>query len=121
MVLLLSFFTGSVYGGFEGNSNTFYGNGAGINTTGDTEACTFLGVRAGYSNTTGYYNTFLGYAGYLQHHGLNTFLGAAGYQHHGPQHLPRMVGQQHHGTRTPSSEMMPATPTPQGTKTPSSE
>ena len=77
MVLLLSAFTGSVFGGTEGSWNTFYGLDAGNSiavggtentfiggsagystTTGDGNA--FLGDNAGYSNTTGYENTFLG-------------------------------------------------------------
>ena len=60
--------------------NTFLGDGAGYNTTGNYN--TFLGNRAGYSNTTGYENTFLGYgAGYSNTTGnYNTFLGDyAGY------------------------------------------
>jgi hypothetical protein len=81
MVLLLSAFRGSVYGGFEGAHNTFYGSGAGKNTTGDNNADTFIGALAGYF-TEGNYNTFLGYgAGFLNTTGSrNTFLGfQAGY------------------------------------------
>jgi len=77
MILLLSVFTGNVFGGTEGNINTFYGTGAGANTTGDNDGDTFIGARAGNSNTTGYYNTFLGYyAGLSNSTGYsNTFLG----------------------------------------------
>ncbi|MHC4461190.1 MAG: hypothetical protein ACYS6W_07555 [Planctomycetota bacterium] len=58
-----------------GTSNTFVGIGAGANNTGLRN--TFLGDRAGYSNTTGNYNTFSGfYAGYSNTTGhSNTFLG----------------------------------------------
>ena len=51
--------------GYEGSSNTFYGDNAGAsNTTGI--ANTFIGAEAGVHNTTGYGNTFLGYeAGHL--------------------------------------------------------
>jgi hypothetical protein len=77
MVLLLAAFTGSVLGGSEGDSNTFYGTGAGASTVGDNDYDTFIGAGAGYSNTTGYQNTFLGYrTGYLNTTGdQNTFLG----------------------------------------------
>ena len=77
MVLLLSAFTGNVFGGTEGESNTFYGFNAGFNTTGDDDYDTFIGAGAGYSNTTGSSNTFLGHdAGYFNTTGtFNTFLG----------------------------------------------
>jgi hypothetical protein len=67
--------------GYEGDTNTFYGLGAGFSITYGSYN-TFIGRNAGYSNTTGYYNTFLGYyAGYFNTAGLsNTFLGYyAGY------------------------------------------
>jgi len=78
MVLLLSVFIGIAWTGTEGNLNTFYGKGAGNNTTGDDDYDTFIGAKAGYSNTTGILNTFLGYyAGYANTTGAhNTFLGA---------------------------------------------
>jgi hypothetical protein len=82
MVLLLSAFTGSVFGGTEGNSNTFYGYNAGANTAGDDDYDTFIGWDAGYSNTTGSWNTFLGNAAGLYNTtgSWNTFLGrGAGY------------------------------------------
>ncbi len=58
--LFLSAFTGSVYGGFEGNLNILYSTSAGHNTTGDNQSGTFVGVYAGYYNTTGIGNIFLG-------------------------------------------------------------
>jgi len=82
IVLLLSAFTGSVFGGTEGSINTFYGTGAGTNTAGDDDYDTFIGAYAGNSNTTGNYNTFLGYqAGSSNTTGYySTFLGYhAGY------------------------------------------
>ena len=77
IVLLLAAFTGSVYGGFEGNNNTFYGTVAGNSTIGDNDGATFIGANAGYSNTTGSNNTFVGYhAGEWNTTGYyNTFLG----------------------------------------------
>ena len=77
MVILLIAFTRSVLGGTEGTSNTFYGTGAGTNTTGDNDYDTFIGAYAGYNNTTGSYNTFLGrQAGFSNTTGNeNTFLG----------------------------------------------
>jgi hypothetical protein len=77
IVLLLSMFTGIVFGGTEGTSNTFYGAGAGTNTTGDNDGDTFIGAWAGNSNTTGSSNTFLGYvAGFYNTIGnQNVFLG----------------------------------------------
>jgi hypothetical protein len=61
--------------GLEGATNTFYGQGAGANTTGTYN--TFMGAYAGYYNTTGYQNTFLGQgAGFYNTTGLqNTFVG----------------------------------------------
>jgi hypothetical protein len=47
--------------GTEGQTNTFYGNGAGTYITTGTE-CSFFGALAGYQNTTGNNNTFVGYA-----------------------------------------------------------
>ena len=82
IVLLLSVFTGSVFGGTEGSMNTFYGTGAGTNTAEDNDHDTFIGAYAGYSNTIGNHNTFLGYAaGYSNTTGSgNIFLGhTAGY------------------------------------------
>ncbi len=81
MVLLLSAFAGITWAGTEGNSNTFYGRGAGNGATGDDDSDTFVGYQAGYA-TTGAANTFVGYqAGYANTTGLgNTFLGYyAGY------------------------------------------
>jgi hypothetical protein len=82
IVLLLSMFTEIAFGGSEGNSNTFYGHNAGLNTPGDNDYDTFIGASAGTSNTTGYYNTFVGFeAGRSNTTGQgNTFLGnGAGY------------------------------------------
>jgi len=61
--------------GYEGDTNTFYGLGAGFSTSGSWN--TFIGRNAGYSNTTGNSNTFLGYyAGRANTTGYyNTFLG----------------------------------------------
>jgi len=67
--------------GTEGESNTFYGLGAGFSITSGVYN-TFIGRAAGYANTTGSSNTFLGYcAGYANTTGSsNTFLGRlAGY------------------------------------------
>ena len=76
IVLLLSAFTGSVFGGDEGPPNVFYGSGAGASITSGFDD-TFLGIGAGFSNTTGIYNTFVGYdAGYDNTGGIrNTFVG----------------------------------------------
>jgi len=66
--------------GTGGSGNTFIGKAAGKVTTGNYN--TFLGCRAGFSNTTGVSNTYLGYAaGFSNTTGEdNTFLGyAAGY------------------------------------------
>jgi hypothetical protein len=62
--------------GTEGSYNTFYGLGAGDNTTTGYHN-TFIGAFAGYHNTTGDYNIFLGYqSGYNNTTGnSNTFLG----------------------------------------------
>jgi hypothetical protein len=81
IVLLLSAFTGSVFGATEGDSNNFFGGNAGANFAGGSYD-TFIGGYAGYSNTTGNWNTFLGNsAGYSNTTGQqNTFLGlGAGY------------------------------------------
>jgi hypothetical protein len=81
MVILFSGFTGSVFGGTEGTSNTFYGTDAGLATTGDNDGATFIGAKAGYNNT-GTYNTFIGKdAGYSNTDAdYNTFVGnSAGY------------------------------------------
>jgi len=62
--------------GYEGDTNTFYGLGAGFSiTTGLYN--TFIGRSAGYSNATASYNTFIGYnAGYNNTTGYgSTFLG----------------------------------------------
>ena len=64
---------------YEGVGNVFYGRYAGNNTTGDNEACTFIGAHAGYNNadSQGYYNTYVGYrSGYTNTESdFNTFLG----------------------------------------------
>ena len=79
IVLLLSTFTGSIYGGFEGEYNTFYGVGAGANTFIINAHDTFIGGYAGYSNIVGESNTFVGYkTGYYNTTGNgNVFLGFA--------------------------------------------
>src|SRR4030042_1761744 len=60
--------------GLEGATNTFYGQSAGVNTTGPYN--TFMGAYAGYYNTTGYQNTFIGQgAGFSNTTGQqNTFI-----------------------------------------------
>ena len=67
--------------GHESSYNSFMGVNAGYsNTTGNDNA--FMGMHAGYSNTTGYYNTFIGTsAGSSNTTGYyNTFMGtSAGY------------------------------------------
>ena len=62
--------------GTEGNTNTFYGIGAGVQTTTGTSN-TFLGLMAGYWNALGSTNTFVGnYAGFENYNGnSNTFVG----------------------------------------------
>jgi len=63
--------------GTEGSTNTFYGNGAGINITTGTE-CSFFGSLAGYWNTTGTHNTFVGYGAGVENRSgsKNVFIGA---------------------------------------------
>jgi len=77
MFFLLSGFTGSVFGGTEGVSNTFYGLDAGYSIAGDGLDNTFIGRGAGVSTTSGDANTFLGYiTGYHNTLGYNnTFVG----------------------------------------------
>jgi hypothetical protein len=77
--LLLAVSASVAQAGFEGNSNTFYGTGAGTNTAGDNDGATFVGASAGHNNTTGYDNTFLGqWAGTSNTTGsYNTFTGWA--------------------------------------------
>jgi hypothetical protein len=89
IVILLSAFTGTVFGGTEGDYNNFFGGNAGANFAGGTED-TFIGGYAGYSNTTGSYNTFLGrVAGYSNTTGnSNIFVGlGAGYSNSGSANL----------------------------------
>ncbi len=76
IILWLSLFTGSVFSGTEGTSNTLFGTGAGNNTGGDDDYDTFIGAGTGYSNTTASENTFVGdQAGYSNTTGAgNTFL-----------------------------------------------
>jgi hypothetical protein len=67
--------------GYEGATNTFYGQDAGASIT-SGYSNTFVGANAGYEDDTGYANTFLGdHAGYSDTNGyFNNFLGArAGY------------------------------------------
>lgn len=76
LLFTLLAYTVSAFAGFEGGSNTFYGQGAGdSNTTGF--ANTYLGMDAGKENTTGSNNTFVGEAsGYNNTTGEeNVFLG----------------------------------------------
>ncbi len=63
--------------GTEGESNTFYGLGAGASITSGTNN-TFVGRLAGNSTTTGFHNTFLGfYAGRYSTTAVgNTFVGS---------------------------------------------
>jgi hypothetical protein len=100
IVLLLSVFMGTALGGTEGSSNTLFGTGAGNSLGDDDDYATFIGYQVGYhtndgtesyhgkyntfvgwragiSNTTGNSNTFLGsYAGFSNTTGnYNTFLG----------------------------------------------
>jgi Chaperone of endosialidase len=68
--------------GYEGDYNTFYGQGAGDSIPGVIRWATFIGANAGNRNTTGSGNTFLGsYTGYWNTTGGdNSFLGSeAGY------------------------------------------
>jgi hypothetical protein len=78
MVLWVFVFAGNVFGGTEGNVNTFYGMSAGTNTTGDDDNDTFIGAGVGRSNTTGASNTFLGCGSGLYNTvgNNNTFLGS---------------------------------------------
>jgi hypothetical protein len=66
----------------EGDSNNFFGTGAGASNSGDLNANSFFGAYAGYFNTTGYDNSFFGEsAGYSNATGSsNSFFGeSAGY------------------------------------------
>ena len=75
--------------GTEGQTNTFYGNGAGINITTGT-ACSFFGALAGYWNTTGTHNTFVGYGAGIKNvsGSRNVFIGAeAGSEETGSEKL----------------------------------
>jgi hypothetical protein len=76
LALALSQVSSAFADAFEGNRNTFYGQGAGTNTV-DDDDCTFIGRSAGYSNTSGNSNTFIGnFAGNKNTTGNdNTFLG----------------------------------------------
>ena len=78
--------------GYEGPANTFYGLNAGINTTGNWN--TFLGWGAGLYNTTGYRNLFAGWAaGYANTEGsFNTFLGWAAGINNVTAHYNTFVG-----------------------------
>ncbi len=90
ILLLLSAFTGIVFGGTEGTMNTFYGTGTGASTTGDDDYDTFIGAYAGFNNTIGSNNTSLGFAtGYNNITGSgNIFLGyTAGYDETGSNKL----------------------------------
>jgi len=66
---------GAGFSNTPGFSNTFIGRAAGYSTT--AAANTFLGYYAGYANTTGSFNSFIGrMAGYSNTTGyINTFLG----------------------------------------------
>jgi hypothetical protein len=77
IILLLSVFTGMAWGGTEGTNNTFYGVGAGNSIAADDSCSTFIGYQAGYSNTTGIFNSLLGVsAGYANTTGSsNSFFG----------------------------------------------
>ena len=75
--------------GTEGDSNTFYGLGAGNSITSGLYN-TFIGRSAGYSNTTGWYNAFIGYQAGSQNitGNYNVFLGyLAGYDETGSNKL----------------------------------
>jgi hypothetical protein len=74
LVLMFSAFAGSVFGGTEGPSNTYYGSSAG--NLNETYYNTFIGNSAGYNNT-GTLNTYVGWeAGmYNTTGGANTFMG----------------------------------------------
>ena len=62
LLLLLTVFAENVLAGTEGTKNTFYGYQAGTLMTGNTNYYdTFVGSYAGYKNTTGYGNVFMGY------------------------------------------------------------
>jgi len=76
LVLMLSIFAGSAFGGHESDSNTWYGLDAGSSITDGTNN-TFIGNSAGHFTSTGYQNTFLGQlSGYWNTSGYeNTFLG----------------------------------------------
>ena len=94
IVLLLSVFTGIVFGGSESYWNVLYGQSAGSSITGAVEnvfvgggagqfdttgsSNTFIGCQAGFWNTTMSDNTFIGsFAGlYNNAAGSNTFVGS---------------------------------------------
>ena len=66
----------------EGDSNNFFGTGAGASNSGDINANSFFGAYAGFLNTTGFDNSFFGEsAGYSNTTGFdNSFFGEyAGY------------------------------------------
>jgi hypothetical protein len=75
---MFSAFAGSVFGGTENDTATYFGQDAGFsNTTGYDN--TYLGYQSGYSNIGGWGNTFVGFqAGFMiDNNGIwNTFLGA---------------------------------------------
>lgn len=83
LVLMLSAFAGNAFGGEEGTFVTYYGSGAGYNSSGINN--TFIGVQTAYELNTGGKNTFLGYfAGHFNMAGSNNnFIGYnAGYGNH---------------------------------------
>lgn len=85
----MCFFAGHTLALEEGTYNTFFGDGAGANTS-ENRYATFIGAKAGYNNTGGHQNTFLGYhAGYENTDGFsNVFIGNhAGYYETGSNKL----------------------------------
>ncbi len=83
LVLVLTAFAGNSYGATETTFATYFGSGAGQNSTGNNN--TFIGAQTAYDINTGDKNTFLGYfAGHFNMAGSNNnFIGYdAGYGNH---------------------------------------
>jgi hypothetical protein len=91
IVLLVSGFMGSVFGGTEA-PNVHYGAGAGASDTGTGN--TYIGESAGYSNTDGSFNTFIGLgAGHSNVTGSwNTFIGESAGYHNTTGHDNTYIG-----------------------------
>jgi hypothetical protein len=78
--------------GYQGPSNTYFGENAGASTTGSDD--TFVGASAGQANTTGSWNTFLGTrSGESNTTGnSNTFVGLGAGSHNSTGHENTFLG-----------------------------